>query len=318
MKTISLPTTGTLTTVPHKAPCLYQSEADFSVILVGTGCPMTVLGRNYPCTLVRYKSHYFMVDVGDGTAMRLAEGGIPVGDIESIFFTHHHADHNGGFPYMLINGWMNGRKKLNLVGPPKTKGYYDFLLKLYEDDIDYRSMGRPEFRAYIHQSSVREIEDKETFVLNDVTISTAKLTHSAHNLGYRFEVNGETIVVSGDTSYDLALVELARDADILVMDSGPFPGKEPICASTPYAQGSTPIHKGVPNFQRMGMGKPRVMPHALPKDVARIAKEANVKTIVLTHMIPNIIDEEASLSIFRQNGYEGNVVFGRDLLEIIP
>ncbi|MFI3212331.1 MAG: hypothetical protein R3Y24_03225 [Eubacteriales bacterium] len=36
---------------------------------------------------------------------------------------------------MLINGWMNGRKKLNLVGPPKTNGYYDFLLKLYEGGI---------------------------------------------------------------------------------------------------------------------------------------------------------------------------------------
>ena len=39
-----------------------------------------------------------------------------------------------------------------------------------------------------------------------------------YNLGYKFEAEGCSVVVSGDTSYDEDLVALAKGVDILVLD----------------------------------------------------------------------------------------------------
>ena len=53
----------------------------------------------------------------------------------------------------------------------------------------------------------------------DLKVTTAEMVHTMYDLAYRFDANGKSIVVSGDTSYNYRLVRLATGADILVMAS---------------------------------------------------------------------------------------------------
>ena len=48
-----------------------------------------------------------------------------------------------------------------------------------------------------------------------------------------------------------------------------------------------------------------------------MASKANVKKLVLTHLIPGKIDREATLEAYRKI-YDGNVIVGEDLMEIVP
>ena len=58
--------------------------------------------------------------------------------------------------------------------------------------------------------------------------------------------------------------------------------------------------------------------HTLPEDVGKIAAQAGVKTLVLTHFVPGddatITDEQWSEGV-RKN-FHGQVIVGKDLLEI--
>lgn len=302
---------GCPTVTPHRGLPIYHPTDVFSVILLGTGCPETTLGRGFPSTLVQYRGNYFLVDVAEGTNTRLAQGGIHNGDIKNVFFTHHHADHDAGYPYFLIDSWMSGRAQLNLVGPPKTRELHELTLKLFAEDISYRASRSFASEEAMYQANIHEYEDKSSFTLDGVAISTAKLTHTAHDIGFRFEAEGMVIVVSGDTSYDPALVELAKDADILVMDVGFVPNHGFIGASAPGSLGG-----GKPPGKR-NMADCSVNPHPAPGELARMAMESGVKTLILTHFLPMEIDEEATIADLRQGGFTGEVVFGRDLMEYV-
>jgi ribonuclease BN (tRNA processing enzyme) len=58
--------------------------------------------------------------------------------------------------------------------------------------------------------------------------------------------------------------------------------------------------------------------HTLPEDVGRIAREAGVKTLVLSHFVPGddatITDEQWAAGVRKE--FDGQIIVGRDLLEI--
>ena len=66
--------------------------------------------------------------------------------------------------------------------------------------------------------TIKEITGAQQFELGELRVTTAELTHTMYDVGYRFEGSGKIVVVSGDTSFDERLVDLARGADMLVMD----------------------------------------------------------------------------------------------------
>ncbi|MDB4609934.1 MBL fold metallo-hydrolase [Verrucomicrobia bacterium] len=302
-------------TEPKPGPYLYKHKSDFSVITVGTGCPEPVIGRSGPCAMVQYKGNYFLVDVGAGTTKRLCEMGISPGAIKNVLFTHHHADHNEGYTKWLINSWMVGRTSLDLVGPPTTKAFHELLVTFYAKDLKYRATLQGLPLEAMYNAKIQEFEGANTFNIDGVKISTAELTHTMYNLGYRFEVDGKVIVVSGDTSFDEDLITLAKDADVLIMDSGMVPNTAMIGASMPMAEDAAK-KSGPPPAPPKNTDKTSVRPHPGPGEVAKMAMGANVKKLVLTHFPPFMIDEAKTIQEIKDAGFKGEVIIGEDLMEI--
>jgi ribonuclease BN (tRNA processing enzyme) len=284
----------------------FQHKAAFSAILIGTGCPEYNPKRSGPSTLIHHDGDYFLVDMGNGTQARLIEAGIALQDIETMMFTHHHLDHNEEYMPLAVLAWLQGRRHANLVGPPGTKDLHDFLLRFYERDLNYRArLTQSSLDGMFTNISITELEGSKELELSGVRITTMEVPHTVYTLAYRFEADGYSIVVSGDLSYSDDLVRLARDADVLVMDSGGVIKK---------GRGSGHGRRRPPLLKIDGRA---VRAHASLEEVATMAAKANVKKMALTHFTPGEVDVEANLAEMGKI-YTGEIIFGEDLMEVTP
>lgn len=299
------------------SPKRYNHRADFSVMTIGTGSPTTVVGRSGPCTMVHFKGKYFLVDVGAGTTFRIVESGIPLGAIDNIFITHMHTDHTDGYTKFMIESWTMGRRETRIFGTKGVKDLHNVFQTVFPEDLEYRSRKTKTMEGMSENVHITELEGDNTLKVDGVTVTTTPTVHAIYNLAYRFDAGGNSIVVSGDTSYSENLIQLSRNADILVIDSGRVlndgyigPGERVGRKKRRGPDGPIDPATYVP-AEEPGRN------HAGLEDVAIMAKKAGVKKLVLTHYPSVKVNQQATLDRYKLF-YDGEVIFGRDLLEVTP
>src|SRR4029077_15068445 len=120
---------------------------------------------------------------------------------------------------------------------------------------------------------------------------------------YRFDAKDRSVVISGDTTYAPELAEFAKGADVLVHE-------------VIYPPGIEALVRRLPNATRLR--DHLLASHTVPEDVGKIAAQAGVGTLVLTHFVPgddpSITDEQWTEAVRKH--YSGRIVVGKDLLEI--
>jgi ribonuclease BN (tRNA processing enzyme) len=146
--------------------------------------------------------------------------------IKVLWFTHLHSDHTLGYAQFLLGGWGQGRSELTIYGPKGTKEFHEKIVNLYSEDIEYRcSLGR--LGAGILDVNIIEItEEGEIGNPYGMTIKAMAMVHNVPTYGYRFETTEGVVVVSGDTAPHIGIIELSRNADLLVIDAALTKGRE--------------------------------------------------------------------------------------------
>ena len=92
------------------------------VTILGSGTPRPDINRFSQSILVEAGEEKLLFDTGRGSAIRLSQANISIGDINQIFLTHLHSDHTLGMPDIIMTGWIYQRNKvLNRINP--SKGY---------------------------------------------------------------------------------------------------------------------------------------------------------------------------------------------------
>ena len=140
---------------------------------------------------------------------------------------------------------------------------------------------------------------------DDVKVTSAAVLHPpiTQAYAYRFDTKDRSIVISGDTNYAPALIALAKGADILVHEILYLPALDRLLARTPNA---ATLRKHI------------VDSHTVAEDVGRVAAQAQVKTLVLSHFVPgddpSITDEMWSEGVRKH--FKGRIIVGKDLMEI--
>jgi ribonuclease BN (tRNA processing enzyme) len=140
---------------------------------------------------------------------------------------------------------------------------------------------------------------------DNVRITTAVVNHPpmATALAYRFDAPDRSIVISGDTTASDNLVRLARDADVRVHEAL-------------YPPAVDEMIKGVANAS--DLRRSIVSHHTIIDDVGRIAQEARVKTLVLSHFVPAedpVVPDQTWIDGARKH-FSGRIIVGKDLMEI--
>jgi ribonuclease BN (tRNA processing enzyme) len=139
---------------------------------------------------------------------------------------------------------------------------------------------------------------------DDVTATAFRTPHPpiTDNFAYKFETPDGTVVFSSDTNYNPKLAEFAKGADVLVHEALYAPFVEKLVQRV--KNGAT-------------LGKHLRESHTTTEDVGKIAAAANVKLLVLSHLVPGdiAVTDEQWISGVRQN-FSGKVIVAKDLMEL--
>ncbi|HET7286273.1 MAG TPA: MBL fold metallo-hydrolase [Pyrinomonadaceae bacterium] len=285
-----------------------QQNKSTRVVLLGTkgGPRVGEAGRSNPATLLVINDVPYLIDCGYGVTKQLITAGIALDRLRYIFITHHHSDHNLEFGPLIYNTWITGLPaQIDAYGPPGLTRMAQQFFDYQKFDIDVRIVdeGRTDPRKLV---TTHEISKPGVVLTNtDVKVSMCVVRHPPikEAYAYRFDAKDRSVVISGDTAYAPELAEFAKGADVLVHEVMYLPGIEALL-------------KRLPNAKRLR--EHLMAAHTLPEDVGKIAAQAGVKTLVLTHFVPgddaSITDEQWSADVRKH--FKGQIVVGRDLLEI--
>jgi ribonuclease BN (tRNA processing enzyme) len=289
-----------------------KNASGTKLVILGTGAGPnpTVPGRTRRMTshvMVANASAY-VLDCGLGVTNQFARTGIPFTAVRSICITHHHPDHNIEYGPLLLVGWVQGLPpSVRAFGPPPLKQMTEDFLRAYKATIDFwvedlkvKPLVSPDVKEVSAPGIVMRDEN--------VKIAAAIVQHPPVRpaLAYRFDFQDRSIVFSGDTAPVEAVVRLAKGADMLVHEAMYVPALEAYVRDR--------IAKGVPIRFDDYMAHMKV-DHSPVEDVGRIAQEAGVKTLVLSHLTPATdgIHDETWRDLAAKY-FKGEIVVARDLM----
>jgi ribonuclease BN (tRNA processing enzyme) len=284
-----------------------QSGSGTKLILLGTkGGPRVDGERSNPSTLITIDGTPYLIDCGYGTARQLVRAGVALQNMRHIFFTHMHSDHNLDYGGVVYGAWATGLKSVvDVYGMPPLKEMTEAFMQMMRFDIDTRiaDEGRPDLRKLV---AVHEFDRPGVILENaQVKVSAARVVHPPieQAYAYRFDTRDRSIVISGDTNYSTALIELARGADVLVHEVMYLPAVDALAKRV--ANGAT-------------LKEHLLASHTITEDLGKVAAAAGVKKLVLSHFVPgdvpSITDEMWTQDVRKH--FKGEIVVGRDLMVI--
>lgn len=162
-----------------------------------------------------------LFDVGDGALRDILAHDLAPDKLKGIFFTHGHFDHMGGLHSLLGYLRMIGRKEELPIWSPQecteVNAAIIGFISCYPDTLPFR----------IH---ARECPPRTVIEFIGMAVEAFPVVHSGDivgagpltrvpAMGYRISCRGETVAISGDSADCPALRELAKDADIALIEA---------------------------------------------------------------------------------------------------
>ncbi|QFU90813.1 MBL fold metallo-hydrolase [Amycolatopsis sp. YIM 10] len=222
-----------------------SASSNLSVTVLGARTPYPVPGQ--PCSgyLLRGGHRQVWVDAGSGTLAELQRH-TTLAEIDAILISHLHPDHSAD----LVAAW-NAYANDEALPRPRVLGPAGWAARL--DGL----LGAGAAAQCFH---VEEIDDAWEGHLDDLELKVRRVQHSEPTLGLRATRGGRVFFYSADSGPCPALAELARSADLAIVEAG---------AATPQ------------NF------------HLTPEEAASICREAAVGKFVLTHLAAGLAVDHA-------------------------
>ena len=301
-------------TAAEQAQAALKDRKATKLVLLGTGGGVGGLGprrsRKMTSHMMLSNGAAYVLDCGVGVIDQYALTGIPFSALRSIFITHHHADHNIEYGPLLVVGWVNGMHlDVRAFGPPPLKQMTEDFMRAYKATVDFWA---EDFKMTpLVTVDVKEVSAAGLVTQDDnVKVSAIIVEHPPVKpaLGYRFDFKDRSIAFSRDTAPLEAVAKMTQGADVLVHEAMYVPALE--------AYTRDEIAKGRPVKFEDVMAHMKA-DHTPVEDVGRIAQDAGVKTLVLSHLVPatNGITDDAWRSA-AEKYFKGEIIVGKDLMVV--
>ncbi len=325
-----------------------SAENCLKITLTGTqGGPPIFNGQAGSGTLVQYgekanncSGTELLFDVGRGTNQQLSKLRVPAGKLNAVFLTHLHSDHTEGLSDVMQLRWHfnSTGPKVDLVCAGDTaspaghtmscQGFATHIgdaLK-FSGELGQRLAENPKRLPggpadLLNVQTFKPSSDAQTvWQSGDVTVSAIGSRHVPGHASYRVDTPEGSVVIGGDAGNDKpapprdsstsAQVEkLSKDVDVIVHST---------------------IHPVMGPDMDSGFPPPIYFRQSTATDLGAMAKRANAKVLMLTHLIPPLgakmqgpykvpggaLTVEAYTEAVIDGGFEGETAVGVDLLSI--
>jgi len=280
--------------------------------ILGTGTPTPTPDRFGTAFIAEVDGEFIMFDCGPAATHKLVKVGLWPTQIDTLFFTHHHFDHDIDYPCFLLTRWdqsIGKENRLRVFGPTLTEALTEGVIGeqgVFAHDWKARVHHPTSQAAFVNRGGTlpRKPPSIDAKDIGPGTVHTGKTwevtsAHAQHmqpyldSLAYRLETKGgKSIVFTGDTEPCDSVTDLARGADTMLC----------MCWDDQEAMdrnGESPGQSGT-------------------VEAAEMAQEAGVKELVLVHTGRNItthgVREKGIGDIHRV--YGGRVVFAEELMTL--
>ena len=277
--------------------------------VLGAGTPTPTPARFGSSFAVEVAGEQLMVDCGPAATHKLVKAGLWPTNIDYLFFTHHHFDHDVDYPCFLLCRWDQSIGKENILqvyGPTLTERITEGILGedgVFAHDWKARINNPSSQRVYVNRGGTLPRPPPEVQASDvgpggvsssaDWEVTAARAEHAQpylDSLAYRLDSPDGSIVFTGDTEPCQSVVDLARDADVMLC----------MCWDEQESMERNGETSGVCGTI----------------DAARMAQEAGVKKLVLVHVGPNLAGHgtmEKGIGDAKRV-YDGELVFSDELM----
>lgn len=277
------------------------------VTLLGTGAPIPNMERFGPSILVEAGPTKLLFDCGRGASQRLWQLKIPLGTVNTVFFTHLHSDHVVGFPDLWLTGWLPGvygrrAAPLRLFGPAGTRAMAAALKQAYAWDLNVRTeQGPPPAGATV---AATDIAQGVVYEQDGVKVTAFEVAHGEHlkpAFGYRVDYAGRAVVLSGDTGFSDNLIRFAQGADVVVHE---------VAAARPELLRTSETARQILSY------------HTQPEDAGRVFSRIKPRLAVYSHIVLLTTDPAIPPPAIQEllprtrSSYAGPLEIGEDLMTI--
>jgi ribonuclease Z len=285
-----------------------EINAMAKLFLLGAGTPTPTQDRFGTSSVLQLDEEYIMFDVGPAATHKLVKAGLFPTQIEHLFITHHHFDHNVDLPCFLLCRWdqsTDNEKPLNLWGPKPLEEIIEKLIGedgAFSYDWNARVNSSTSQSVFVNRGGTlprpkpayqaRNISPGKITEQNKWTVRAARGQHMApwlETLAYRVDTNQGSILFASDTGPCKSVRDLGHGVDVIVANVWDH-------QATMDANGESTGQTGT-------------------LDAARLADESGANTLVITHSLPSLCApgsrERAIGDIARI--FSGKIIFGEEL-----
>jgi ribonuclease Z len=231
------------------------------ICFLGTGAPWPDPRRGSSAILVDIGRDRLLFDCGRACIQQMARLDIAPASVTHCFLTHGHYDHVADYALLVLTSWRFGRgHTLKVYGPPGTKAMSDALFnEAYKIDIAARKNMKKSDAGGDINIDVIELHDGGTAEGEGWRVRAVEVAHwpIPCSLGFLIEGDGKRVFFTGDTAPCPAVRSAAEGVDVLIHEAMYFPE-----------------------------GSAHYRSHTHPAAAGQIAREAEARLLILTHLQP--------------------------------
>ena len=283
--------------------CLWAASAKtpLEVVVLGSGGPRAFgrAGSSY-IVLVGGRPR-ILVDAGPGAFLRIGELDLDLDKVDTVLLTHLHIDHSGDLAAFFNARALtsDGSISYRIFGPdgaglfPKTSRFVNLLVGDGGAFAYQKTFGADESftvrdLAISLDSARTKIVDEDGLIVEEIA------THHGDcpSVAYRISYKNAVVVFSGDMDASALpnLVQLAKNADLLIFN----------CAVLDPPDSPSQLYDL----------------HTPPRKIGEAARASGVKSLLLSHLAPDVEGQEAAVRKSIDASYAGPVAFASDKLHV--
>jgi ribonuclease BN (tRNA processing enzyme) len=300
MKTLIVLVLAVAVFSPSSLPATPTKPA-LEVVVLGSGGPRA-FGRGGSSFVVEVAgTPRILLDAGPGAFLRIGELGLDVEKVDTVLLTHLHIDHSGDLAAFFNERALtsDGPITYRIFGPdgaglfPKTSRFVDLLVGEDGAFKYQKTFGADE--SFVVRDLAISLDSARTTIVDENGLVVEEIaTHHGDcpSVAYRISYQGAVLVFSGDMDASALpnLVQLAKGADLLIFN----------CAVLDPPASPSQLYDL----------------HTPPKKIGQAAHDSEAKSLLLSHLAPDVLGQEPAVRRSIRASYAGPVAFASDKLRV--